>query len=71
MEQFIMIIPLLVLVPFYLWMFRDMTNNETLVDGVWGQFQWPPRSKTSWTLAFIFLNVFAAALYYVTEYRHH
>jgi hypothetical protein len=41
-------------------MFRDMTNNEYL----------PGDSKYSWTLAFIFLNVFAALWYYFVEYKN-
>ena len=50
------VVPLLV---FYLWMFRDMTNNDNLSSD----------SKYTWTWAFIFLNVFAAVLYFV-QYKN-
>ncbi len=55
---FIIILPLPLIV-IWLWMFRDMINNDNL----------PGSSKDYWMLAFIFLNVFAAVYYYVTEYR--
>ncbi len=48
---------ILPLVAFWLWMFQDMTNNANL----------PSESKSNWTLAFLFGNVFAAAFYYATE----
>ena len=44
---------------FWLWMFRDLTNNDYL----------SKNSKDNWTLAFIFMNIFAAGLYYYYEYR--
>ena len=58
------LIPLITILPFlalafWLWMFRDMMNNDNV----------PSSSKDYWTLAFIFMNVFAAVVYYVTEYR--
>lgn len=56
------IIPLIIILPlivFWLWMFREMMNNDNL----------PSSSKDYWTLAFIFMNVFAAVFYYVNEYR--
>ena len=56
-QLILMIIPLALLV-FWLWMFWDMTNNDNLPSG----------SKFNWTLAFVFLNVFAA-VYYFAEYR--
>ena len=66
----IVVLPLFV---FWLWMFRDMTNNVYLP-------RWPfwdvtnydnlPGRRFNWMLAFVFLNVFAAAIYYVTEYRN-
>ncbi len=40
-------------------MFRDMINNDNL----------PSSEKTYWMLAFLFMNVFAAVFYYVTQYR--
>jgi amino acid transporter len=59
MERLIPLIIILPLLAFWLWMFRDMFNNGNL----------PGSSKDYWTLAFLFLSVFAAVLYYVTEYR--
>jgi hypothetical protein len=53
----VFILPMLA---FYLWMFRDMAKNEYI----------PRESKSNWLLAFIFFNVFAAAVYYVNEYRN-
>jgi hypothetical protein len=67
-----LIIPLLFVLPliaFWIWMFREMTHNAYLPDNSTGPLTWPPSSKYNWTLAFIFLNVFAAAFYYVLEYR--
>jgi hypothetical protein len=58
-------IPLLV---FWLWMFSDMTKNENL----------PPCYITvtngrnpglDWMVAFVFLNVITAMVYYATVYR--
>jgi heme/copper-type cytochrome/quinol oxidase subunit 2 len=40
-------------------MFRDMLNNNNLSD----------TARSTWTVAFIFLNAFAAVFYYVYEYR--
>ncbi len=55
------------LIGFWLWMYRDMSRNESLPDS--SPLTWPPVSKYTWTLAFVFLNVFGAAFYYVLEYR--
>jgi hypothetical protein len=46
-----------------------MTRNASLPENSTGPLTWPPSSKSNWTLAFIVLNVFAAAFYYVLEYR--
>ncbi|MDI1462239.1 hypothetical protein QEZ54_14815 [Catellatospora sp. KI3] len=51
-----LIVPVLA---FWLWMFRDMLGNHRL----FGQ------ARNLWLLGFVFLNVFAAGLYYVSEYR--
>ncbi len=59
MLQLISIIIVLPLLGFWLWMFRDLINNVYL----------PGNSRYYWTLAFIFLNVFGAGLYYFYEYR--
>ena len=45
---------------FWLWMFRDMLNNDYM----------PSNAKTNWTMLFVFLNVFAAVYYYVYVYRN-
>ena len=54
----IIILPLPLLV-FWGWMFREMINNDNLPNG----------TKNYWTLLFIFLNIFAAMLYYVNVYK--
>lgn len=58
MTPLVSLIALVPLLVFYVWMFRDMTNNDALSSD----------SKYTWTWAFIFLNVFAAVLYFV-EYK--
>jgi hypothetical protein len=60
MVQLIPMIIGLPLIVFWFWMFRDMTNNDYL----------PSDARNNWTLAFIFLNVFAAFWYYLVEYRN-
>ncbi len=62
----LVILPLIV---FWLWMFWDMTNNDHLPSNSTELLTWPPSSKYGWTLAFIFMNVFAACFYYFFEYR--
>lgn len=54
----IIILPLPLLI-FWAWMFREMINNDRL----------PSDSKNDWTLLFIFLNIFAAMLYYANVYK--
>lgn len=54
----IIILPVLALI-FWLWMVWDMSNNDNLPESV----------KFNWLLAFLFLSLFAAVFYYVTEYR--
>jgi len=67
--QLILVLLPLVLLLFWAWMFSDMTRNDTL----------PPCFITvtngrnpglDWMVAFIFLNVFTAMIYYVTVYRN-
>lgn len=55
----IQLIPLLVVVPFWMWMFRDMSHNPRLT----------AQERNSWALRFVSLNVLAAIWYYATEYR--
>ena len=63
MEQLVTaLLVLVLLVPFvvFWWsMFSDLLKNDY------------PRtfSKTTWLFAFVMLNVFGAAMYYVYEYR--
>lgn len=55
------LIPLLAILPllaFWLWMFSAMTKDELLTS----------EQKSNWSMAFVFLNVFAAAWYYLTLY---
>ena len=55
-------LPLVLIIPvimFWVWMFRDMLKNDGLSD----------TARSTWTVAFIFLNAFAAVFYYVYEYR--
>ena len=68
----VQLIPLIIILPllaFYLWMFRDMAENDNLPSNSSPPLTWPPTSKYGWTVAFIFLNVFAALMYYSLEYR--
>ena len=55
----IILLPLITVLTFWAWMFREMIHDDNL----------PPGSKDYWTLMFLFLNVFAAMLYYVNEYK--
>lgn len=59
MDRIIPWITILPLLAFWLWMAWDMANNDNL----------PGSSKDYWIVAFLFLSVFAAVFYYVTEYR--
>ncbi|HEX9037423.1 MAG TPA: hypothetical protein VF808_10580 [Ktedonobacterales bacterium] len=59
--QFLIIILLVSpLLAFWAWMFTDMTRNNRL----------PENIKNQWALAFILLNIFGAALYYLNVYRN-
>ncbi len=62
MLQLLELIPLIAVLPllvFWMWMFRDMTNNNHLQTA----------SKSDWTQAFLLLNIFAAINYYGKEYK--
>lgn len=68
----VQLIPLIIILPFiafYAWMFWDMVNNDDLPNNSVTPATWPPSSKFSWTVAFVFLNIFAAGFYYFTEYK--
>jgi hypothetical protein len=68
MQLIIVIVPLVPLL-FWLWMCRDMINNDHLptcfITVTRGS-----DSKFDWTVAFIFLSVFTAMFYYITVYRN-
>ncbi len=56
----VQLLPLLLVIPliaFWIWMFRDMLNNRDLSD----------TARNGWIIAIIFLNAFAAVVYYVYE----
>jgi len=55
----ISLIIILPMVVFWLWMAWDLGKNDNMSGN----------EKFYWTLAFLFMNVFAAVFYYVTEYR--
>ncbi len=72
MDSAVRLIPMILLLPltgFWLWMFSDMSNNDDLPGNSPEPLTWPPSTKYGWTLAFIFMNVFAAVFYYFYEYR--
>ncbi len=69
MNPLISMLIILPLIVFWFWMFWEMTNNADLPGNSTGPLTWPPSSKYGWTLAFIFMNVFAACFYYLYEYR--
>jgi hypothetical protein len=68
-QLFFLIIPI-PLVAFWFWMFRDMLNNDYLPDNPGAPLSWPPITRSGWIFAFIILNIFAAAWYYLVEYRN-
>ncbi len=68
MEQLILILIPLSLLAFWAWMFSDMTKNDNLPH-CFITFTNGRNPSFDWTIAFIFLNIFAAIFYYVTEYR--
>lgn len=53
----IIVLPLIV---FWLWMFREMLADDDL----------PSSAREYWLVAFVVLNVVAAAIYYVNVYRN-
>ncbi len=73
MDQLIPLIStiiLLLLVIFWVWMFRDMTNSDRLPNRSNAPFNFPPLSKFDWMFVFIILNIFGAVYYYVVEYKN-
>jgi len=59
MPLLVLLIPVVFLI-FWIWMFQDMTNNPYL----------SPDERRTWSLMFLFLNLFAAAWYYFSIYRY-
>ncbi len=59
MDQLILLLIPLPFAAFWLWMFWDMMNNEYL----------PEQSRTTWMVAFVFLNFFTAVYYYFNVYK--
>lgn len=57
------------LIAFWVWMLRDMLNNDRLPN-LLASGTLLGDARTDWMVAFIFLNVFAAALYYSLVYRN-
>jgi hypothetical protein len=60
----LVLVPIVVMLPllvFWARMFSDMMNNAYL----------PSNAKYYWMILFIVGNVFAAAYYYVIEYKNH
>jgi heme A synthase len=49
----------LTVISFWLWMFVEMIRNDDM----------DSTAKNYWTVAFIFLSLFAAGLYYLNIYR--
>lgn len=65
-----LLIPFL-LIAFWLWMFRDMLNNDDIPSSEPPGLSWPPIAKNHWVVFFIILNIFTAGYYYFTEYVKH
>jgi hypothetical protein len=58
-----------ILIAFWLWMFNDMLNNDNIPNTGQPVFRWPPATRDHWIILFIFLNIFMAGYYYLTEYN--
>jgi hypothetical protein len=59
----------LALLAFWLWMFADMTKNDNLPECL-VSFTNGRDARLDWKIAFIFLNLFAAIVYYFNVYRN-
>lgn len=68
MEQLILILLPLPFLAFWAWMFSDMTKNNNLPQ-CFITFTNGINSSIDWLVAFIFLNIFTAILYYFNVYR--
>jgi hypothetical protein len=61
----------MLLVLFWVWMFKDMLQNDEIPSAEPPGFRWPPETKNHWIVFFIVLNIFTAGYYYFAEYRSH
>jgi cbb3-type cytochrome oxidase subunit 3 len=68
MELILILLPLSLLA-FWAWMFSDMTKNDNLPQ-CFITFTNGRNPNFDWTVTFIFLNVFAAIVYYATVYKN-
>jgi hypothetical protein len=66
-----LIIAILPIIPilFWLWMFSDMTKNDNLPH-CFITFTRGSNATFDWWVAFIFLSVFTAIVYYFNVYRN-
>ena len=68
MLQLIMLIIPLLLVLFWAWMFKAMTENQYLPPCFFSVTNGTD-PRFDWSIAFVILNIFTAIYYYFTEYR--
>jgi hypothetical protein len=69
--QLVPSILVLILILFYVSMFRHMLQNITISNVSSNKLiVWPPVTKNNWIIIFVLLNVFAAGYYYMTEYKN-
>ena len=59
LSQFLPMLSALPLIGFWMWMFTDMWRNPSI----------PANARTTWTIAFLFGNVFTAAYYWARVFR--
>jgi hypothetical protein len=69
LPELISVVIVFPLIVFWFWMFWDMSGNDSLPNNSNPLLTWPPTSKNGWMFFFVFLNVFAAAFYFASEYR--
>jgi len=68
MDQVILALLPLPLLTFWVWMFSDMMKNDNL-PSCFITFTRGTDPRFDWTVAFLFLSIFAAIFYYSNEYR--
>jgi hypothetical protein len=69
MGQLIVTLISLPLIAFWLWMFWHMANRETLPQ-CFITFTSGSNSRFDWTVAFVFLSILTAIVYYSWVYRN-